>query len=874
MTIQVGTRLGPYEILAPIGSGGMGEVWKARDSRLDRSVAIKVLPAELAENEQLKLRFEREARTISQLNHPNICTLHDVGDGYIVMELLEGESLADRLGKGPLPIEQVFRYGIEIAEALDRAHRAGVVHRDLKPGNIMITKSGAKLLDFGLAKSIVAERNPDAVTVHKPLTQEGTIVGTFQYMAPEQFAGVEADARSDIFALGAVLYEMATGRRAFEGKTRTSLIAAIIGSEPAAMRSLLPVAPPALEHVVAQCLQKEPDDRWQSARDIAEELRWISGAGSQAGIPIDTAIKRKHRGSLMLGAAALLAVSTIAMSILYFREKQIADRVIVTDVMPPAGLHFNIAGNQAGPPAISPDGRYLVVRVAEASVERLWLRTLATGEFKPMNGTEGGIFPFWSPDSRNVAFFVLGTGLKRVDISGGVPINVAAAASGRGGAWGKDDVILFSPGTLATLFRVAASGGKVEAVTKMDGGHSSHRWPAFLPDGKHFLYLAANHQDSTGATNAVYLGSLDGSNPRLVINTPLNAVYSRGYVLFVRDTTLYAQKMSLEGALSGEIFPVAENVLNDRGTWRGGFAAQPDGTLVYCFGQSAQWSRVIWTDRTGKELGVIADHDHFWDVQLSPDRTKLALGIGDPSRQIWIADLERKTRTRMDFGALWAGLPVWFPKGASLMAAVLTNGGFSLVERRIDGGTNRVLMSHATKEAGGAGIGGTVSPDGRTVVFAVDHGLWSQPIDHPEQVARLTPETSNAREPRFSPDGKWIAFVASEGGSDNIFVTRATDATQKWQVSERGGAQPSWRADGKELYYIEPQNQLTAVPIDTSKGSLQIGNAQPLFPVTSFGMARVYDAASDGQRFVVNRTPQDDSVSVRYMTNWENALKR
>ena len=455
MTLAAGSRLGPYEIVAPLGAGGMGEVWRGRDTRLDRSVAIKVLPAEFAQNVQLKLRFEREARAISQLNHPHICTLYDVGDNYLVMELLEGQSLADRLTKGSLPLEQVLRYGAQIADALDKAHRAGIIHRDLKPGNVMITKSGAKLLDFGLAKS-GAPIDLDGATQHKPLTQEGTILGTFQYMAPEQLEGVEADARTDIFGFGVVLYEMATGHRAFEGKTKTSLIAAIVKENPRPMAELQPLTPPALEHVVNKCLSKDPDDRWQNAHDIAEELKWISGAGSGAGVAAPLVARRKSRERL--GWVAAVVVAGGAAVFFATRRPDVPPR-LETAVVPPEGVAFSYAG---GSIALSDDGRQVafVGRGADGK-SLIWVRSLGSSAARPLPGTEGAWFPFWSPDAKSIAF-AAGDKLKKVSVGGGSPETLADAPRFLGGSWNRQGDILMS--TAPGILRVSAAGGNVDVI--------------------------------------------------------------------------------------------------------------------------------------------------------------------------------------------------------------------------------------------------------------------------------------------------------------------------------------------------------------------------------------------------------------------------
>ena len=869
MTLLSGTRLGPYEIVAPIGVGGMGEVYQARDTRLDRQVAIKILPAEFANNGQLKIRFEREAKTISQLSHPNICTLFDVGENYLVMELLDGETLAERLSHGSLPFAEVLKFGIQIAEALGRAHRAGIVHRDLKPGNIMLTKSGAKLLDFGLAKSDAHVIDVSGTTLHKPLTQEGTIIGTFQYMAPEQLEGQEADPRTDIFALGVVLYEMATGKRAFEGKTKTSLIAAIISGEPKPLSEIQPLTPPAFEHVIKKCLEKDPEGRWESAHDVAEELRWISEAGSQAGAATRTGVKRKRREQIVLALAVALAMAAAALAVLYLRQTRSSARPFVSDLAAPAGTRFNAIGDEAGPVVVSPNGSLVVFSVNEGATTRLWLRSLESGDAKPLTGTEGGSFPFWSPDSRSIAFFANGE-LKRIEIPGGTPVNLTSAHDARGGTWGKGDVILFTPGTLEAIYRISAAGGKAMEVTTVDRSqHTSHRWPSFLPDGKHFLYLASNHQDASGGSNVVYLGSLDGGASRLVMRSLSNAVYSEGYLLFNRQGTLFAQPMSNDGSLQGQPISVAENVLYDSGIWRSGFSVASSGLLVYHTGQGAIGSRLVWMDRSGKQIGIVGDRDMYWDVEISPDQRKLAVGIGDPGRQMWIIDLQRNTRTRLQLDARWDGLPLWSADSTTIYTAVARDDGFHFVAKRLNGGaaTNIVKLSNRS-------FGATVSRDGKTLIYEDGDDLWRTSLNHPGPATQIT-TTKNVyeRDPLLSPNGAWLAYTSNENRRDDVFIASVADPTLKWQVTSGGGRSARWRSDGRELFFLDGENKLSAVTVRENGGALEFGNPQPLFNLVPRWRSRSYDVTADGQRFLVNSLADQPSPTVRVIANWEHALK-
>src|SRR6266550_4507737 len=575
MAVAAGTRLGPYEILAPIGAGGMGEVWRGRDTRLERSVAIKILTVDFAENEQFAQRFEREAKTISQLSHPNICTLYDVGENYLVMELLDGESLADRLAKGALPLDQVLRYGVQIADALDKAHRAGIVHRDLKPGNIMITKSGAKLLDFGLAKSgpTPALAAVD-LTERKPLTAEGTIVGTFQYMAPEQLEGQPADARTDIFAFGTVLYEMATGKRAFEGKTRTSLIAAIVSGEPKPMSQLQPLAPLAFENVVRKCIAKNPDDRWQCAADLKWELLRIQKA------PETKSPARTSRVAWAVAIAALAAAALLAA--LAFRPAK-PQRPIRFTVTAPPGWTYAVNYN-VGPPAVSPDGHYITFPATEDATGRvmLWVRDLGATELRALPGTDGGGFPFWSPDSKSIAFFAGGY-LKRVELGGGSPQTLCSVTFGRGGSWSQKNEILFAPSGNSSLLRVNASGGTPQPVTRLDAtrGEVSNRWPLFLPDGNHFLYLIRT-PSTAGTGENIHVASLDAPNPRPLLTVSSNVIYVEpGDLLYMRDRTLVMQRFNTRTlGLEGDPRVVTPEPMHYHASGFGLFGASRNGVLA------------------------------------------------------------------------------------------------------------------------------------------------------------------------------------------------------------------------------------------------------------------------------------------------------
>src|SRR3954466_10545533 len=642
MTLASGKKIGPYEILSSAGSGGMGEVYRARDSRLDRIVAIKVIAGDVANNAELRQRFEREARAISSLSHPHICALHDIGeiDGndYMVMEFLEGESLADRLTKGPLPAEQVLRYGMEIADALEAAHRHGVIHRDLKPANIILTKGGAKLLDFGLAKPTMSPLSQATAaasltamaTGHKPVTTEGHIVGTFQYMSPEQLEGKEADERSDIFALGAVLYEMASGRRAFPGKTQASIIAGILAADPPPVSSIQPLTPPALTQLIRTCLAKDPDERWQTAHDIRIQLKHISEGSSQAGVPAPVKAKRQRREMLAWGLAGLALVTACVVGAAYWREQ--SQKVSIKAFIPaPPNTRFEAIGDVAGPLVVSPDGKKIAFVASTDGKNTLWVRPLDALSAIELVGTDNATFPFWSSDSRMIGYFADGK-IKKVDATHGPGLAIADAPVGRGGGGGGDDTILYSADFRSALWKVSANGGTPVQVTKLiDGQETTHRWPQILPDGKHFLYMGANHVAPKATNNGIYFGSFDGKPPVLVMSNSSNALYASGYLLFLRENTLMAQKFDpSRGTLSGDPVALAESAFRDEGTWRSLFSASENGILAYQAGTNLSHSQLTWVDRKGASTVATPPELSFTSFALSPDG-KQVMVVGDRS---------------------------------------------------------------------------------------------------------------------------------------------------------------------------------------------------------------------------------------------------
>jgi Tol biopolymer transport system component len=888
MPLASGTKLGPYQIVAPIGAGGMGEVYRAKDTRLEREVAVKVLPEALAGNEQFLSRFEREARSISSLNHPHICTLHDVGhqEGthFLVMELLDGESLADRIDKkGALPTSQVLAYGAQIADALHHAHRHGIVHRDLKPGNVVLTKNGAKLLDFGLARTALEAQGviqglTTLPTQVKPLTQEGTILGTFQYMAPEQLEGLESDARTDIFALGMLLYEMATGRKAFEGKSRTSLIAAIVSSQPPAVSSVQPMAPPALDHVIRKCLEKNPDDRWQSAHDVAGELRWIAEGGSQAGLPV-VAVARQSWRRLAWGLAGVIAGAALAAA--WFTGFQVRPPVEApvtrSAILPPEGKRFQLSGLNGGPLTLSPDGRYLTFKISSDGEDLLWLRPLGSLTTRPLPGTNHAMWPFWSPDSRFIAFFAEGK-LKKVDLAGSPAVTLCEAAEGRSGSWSQDGTLIFSTAPNEPIVRVSSAGGKVEAITQLDEDRreTTHRWATFLPDGRHFLYLAGTHNAGVKSeTNAVYLGELGSREKTLLLQVRSNVTYASGYLLYVRDKILLAQPFDAERLkLTGDPTPLGEAVGYDTDFFRGRFAASTNGTLVYSGGAAESDVRLVWVDRAGKELSEAGPPGDYRSLNMSPDGKKVAYELADPdsgTRDIWVQDLTRPGRTRLTFGASSESNPVWSPDGTRIIYSIGAKLDDLFMRPAAGGNEEVVLRSEMDKRPT------DWSSDGKYVLFdATDRksanrwDIWVLPLTGERKPFPYTSSPSEEQEGHFSPDGKWIVYTSDESGKTEIYAAPFPATGAKWQVSTGGGVVGFWSRDGKEITYISPDQTLMSVSVAAHEATLDLASPQKVFTQRN----AVGGASSpDGKKLLLALRPEtSQDLPILLINNWPAAL--
>ncbi|HEV2113040.1 MAG TPA: protein kinase [Terriglobales bacterium] len=884
MPLSIGTKLGPYEIVAPLGAGGMGEVYRARDTRLEREVAVKVLPEHLSRDPDLKVRFEREARAISSLNHPHICHLYDVGsqDGtdYLVMELLEGETLADRLQRGVVPLKQALELAAQIAEALEKAHKNGIVHRDLKPGNIMLTKAGAKLMDFGLSKptpAVKAAASGSIETMSKPLTGEGKIVGTYQYMSPEQIHGHNADARTDIFALGAVLYEMVTGKRAFQGKSQISVMSAILEKEPEPLSATRPLTPPALEHVIQRSLAKDPEERWQSAADLKAELKWVEQALTDKAPPPQATAVSNRLGWI---AAAILAAGVVMMAVFawWWTPRPI---ILQSELLPPEKTTFTLnQDDAAGPIIVSPDGSQVafVAQSAEGSAQ-IYVRALSEGQAHGIPGTDGASYPFWSADSKSVGFFAAAK-LRRVTVAGGPVLDICSVARPRGGSWAADNTILFAPDVTNGIFKVAVAPGSAPVqVTTLSPDHSTHRWPVAMPDGKHFIYLATNHSmPQAGAKNGIYFASMDGKENHMVMAAESSALYAAGYLLWVQNGSLLAQHFDPEkGNLSGDPTALTGGVGTNGSTWKAGFDANNKGILVYQPGTGFGENEVSILNRDGKVLKSLSDTGVVRDIKLSPSGHKLAIVRRDVPN-VWVIDTDNDTRVRLTFDPTSEGM-AWSTDDRWLYYNLL---GKPDVYRKLADGSSHQEMALDTQGEVAIHVS-DVSPNGKYLLVSrkagkIPYTLWLEPLAGHEQHRVLLDEPLGIYMGRFSPDGKWVLYQAIETGRWQLYAT-SVGGGGKHQLTIDGGDQGSWSKDGKSIYYMGPNYAIFQMPLAISGENIQPTHPKLLMKAppqstTSFWANSVAFAA-DGSKVLVNsyngRNSEDRAV---LMLNWTAALKK
>jgi Tol biopolymer transport system component/tRNA A-37 threonylcarbamoyl transferase component Bud32 len=877
-----GTRLGPYEVLGLIGEGGMGQVYRASDTRLDRAVAIKVLPSALAADRVRRDRFEREARSISKLEHPNICPLYDVGElpsdlgggMFLVMQFLEGETLAARLSRGAMAIKEVLDVAIQVAEALAAAHRAGIVHRDLKPGNVMLTRAGARLLDFGLARTITNQASGEtAANDRTSLTTQGTLLGTLHYMAPEQLDGREVDTRADIFAFGAVVYEMVTGVKAFEAETPARVLSAILRDDPTRVSTIVPVTPAGLDELIHTCLAKDPNERWQGMGDVARQLRWLQSglsAGKSGQIARPSAVRSRGLSwwPIAVVAAVLAGIVAGAAATRIVRPPSADPLRLHALVLPPEGS-FLTDGL-----ALSPDGRQLVFVAADANGERqLWSRRLDAARATPLDGTSGATNPFFSPTGEEIAFFSNGE-LRRIGAGGGSATTICEAGIGAGGTWASDGTIVYQPYQQGQLMRVRAAGGTPAPATALDATASEthHLYPSFLPDGRHFVFYVAGKKrglyvGEVGSTARTFLFDPDPSLPTGAAATP--GVYAdSGHLLYVRDRVLMARAFDAASrSVTGDAFKVADAV-DYEPPGQAAFAIAR-GVLAVRPRQHLALGSLLWVGRDGEGVSEIsAPAAAFRQLALTPDGRTAAVDRRDAQgvSSVWTIDLQSGASVRVP-ADYWSGSPVWSADGSMLAYSIATDSPPNIVVRGNRGaGPERRLTNSAAIQYASA-----FTPDGRTVLFRAfssDTGwdLFTVPVDGGSPPQRLLQTPANEMELSLSRDGRLIAYASDESGRTEIYVSRYPEMSHRVAVSSGGGRRPLWRADGRELYFVGSAGRVMAAAVSLSGGSPSVSPPSVLLQIPLFG--ELFAPAPDGRRFLIAMAaPSTDVVPIELMVN-------
>ena len=892
MTLPSGTKLGRYEIRSKLGAGGMGEVYLGRDTQLGRDVAVKVLPTTVSTDPDRLRRFEQEACAASALNHPNILVVHDIGahDGttYVVSELLEGETLRKRIAGTPLGQRRAIDYALQIANGLAAAHEKGIIHRDLKPDNIFITNDGrVKILDFGLAKLTQLDGNQlqTDVPTRRVDTDPGVVMGTVGYMSPEQLKGRAVDQRSDIFSFGAILYEMLSGRRAFHGESAAETMSAVLKEDPPELSDTNKTVSPALERLVNHCLEKNPEGRFHSARDVAFALEAISGTAPSSAetltamtAPTTLGLIRKRLHWIVTAVLALALIAALPFVVLYIRRGP-SDVSTTTRffIYPPEKSYFG------GPFAVSPDGRRVALRAISEGKVRLWVQAFDSLTAQPLAGTEEGSYPFWSPDGRYIGFFS-GAKLKKIEAVGGPTQTLCDAPGPRGATWSRDGVIIFGQSVADVLYRVPAAGGAPIPLTTLDASRKEfmHSHPRFLPDGQHFLYLV---QSAQREHSGIYVGSLDKQATKLLVNTDASAEYAPpGYLLFLRDRALMAQGFDADRLeLRGEAVSVAQQV--DRlggGTRFAMFSSSETGVLVYRTGVSEN-IQLIWFDREGKQLGTVGPIRNYAVPWLSRDEKRVAFSDVEPGggSDIWLMDLGRGTPMRFTFEQAIEITPLWSPDGSRIVFSSDRDGPLNVYQRAASGAGNAEALLKTDNNK----FPQDWSSDGRFILYTeVAQGtksdLWVLPLSGEQKHFPYLQTDFNEVQGRFSPDGKWVAYASDESGTWEVYVQSFPAPGGKWQVSTNGGAQPQWRRDGRELFYLSSDRKLMAVAVKGNGSTFERDAPKELFglrlqTVGLPGPRNYFVVAADGQRFLVASAPEERiTLPTTVVLNWTADLRR
>ncbi len=897
MALQTGSRLGVYEIVCPLGAGGMGVVYRARDARLGREVALKFLPPGLVDDPERHARFEREARLLASLNHPNIAVLYGLehldGQHALAMELAEGDGLDERLARGPLPIEEALPIARQIAEALEAAHERGIVHRDLKPANVKVRPDGTvKVLDFGLAKAW-DEQGPNSDPALSPTitshhTRAGVILGTAAYMSPEQARGKPVDKRADIWAFGCVLYEMLTGSRGFGGDTVTDVIAAVVTRDPD-WSALPDTVGPRIRRTLERCLDKDPKRRFRDIGDVSFELQDGMRPGAEDASPTAQAappVVRRARVPALPWAVAVLGIAAaVGLGLAYVRSASVRPRSVRSFVLPPEKTRFAFEGATGGA-VLSPDGARIVFAATDESGRKLlWLRPLDALTAQPLEGTDGASYPFWSPDSRFVAFFVPGK-LKKIDILGGPPQTICDANSGRGGSWSKDGVIVFAPDVYGGLREVPSAGGASVAISELDRsrGQTSQRWPVFLSDGRRFIYWAGNPTASAQETKGIYVGMLGEKGQRFLIQADSDALYAApGYLMYLREQSLMAHPFDAASLkLTGEAFPVAEDVASPESYRLGRFSVSQDRTLVYLTGQS-DLARVFWLTPNGQETLAVGEVAVLDGIRLAPGGQTLAEIVQEPQTKnvdVWLVDLARGVKTRFTFDPAADVAPVWSPDGGRIAWASNAKGHFDIYVKSSSGAGDAEVLFESDADK----YPTDWSRDGRFLTFSqldpkgitgVD--IWVLPLFGDRKPYALLATPFNESNGVFSPDGRWLAYNSNESGKTEVYVTSFPRSGGKWQVSQGGGVTPSWRPDGQGLLYATPDGKLMEASVVSNGAAVEVGTPHEFSRAQlapSNPAAWSYAVAPKSDRVLVVQSEKGAAVPLTLVTNWTAALKR